>query len=124
MIKDKPVTKLQVGDPVTYTVYTDRDCGWVSEVSPNGKTVLVEFADQTLLNGANSGEPDGLEFSPGGFCGHTSGEQRWEIKRAKNPKVMKFTLRNTGYWKHATHPSKSPGCILTPGHHPHYDFNF
>ena len=117
-------TTFKVGDPVTYTIYTDRDCGWVKEVSPNGKTILVEFAEQKLLNGANSGAPDALQFEPGGFCGHTSGEQRWEITRAQNPAIQKFTLRKNGVWKMPGNSSKSPGCVLTGGHHPYYDFNF
>ena len=115
---------LQVGDPVTYTIYTDSDCGWVSEVSPNGKTVIVEFAHQELLNGANSGEPDALHCSPGGFCGHTSGTQRWKIERVAQPRKSKFTLRKSGQWKIAGHGPNSPGCILRKGHSPYYDFNF
>ena len=118
------ITSLEVGDEVTYTIYTDSDCGWVREVSPNGKTVLVEMADQKLLNGVNSGEPDALKFHAGGFCGHTEGDQRWKITRAESPKVLKFTLRVNGQWKIAGHATKSPGCVLRPGHHPHYDFNF
>ena len=115
---------MQINDPVTYIVYTDADTGWVSKVSPNGKTIEVEFAKQTLLNGANSGEPDALKFSPGGFCGHVHGDQRWKIERAENPSVMKFTLRKNGQWKIAKHPTKSPGCVLVKGHRPYYDFNF
>ena len=115
---------LQVGDEVTYTIYTDSDCGWVSKVSPNGKTVLVEFANQILLNGPRSGEPDALSFSPGGFCGHVEGTQRWKISRIANPNVQKFTLRKNGQWKIAGHATKSPGCVLNKGHYPHYDFNF
>ena len=115
---------MKINDPVTYTVYSDSDAGWVSKVSPNGKTVEVEFAKQTLLNKPNSGEPDALRFSPGGFCGHTSGEQRWKIERAEKPSKTKFTLRKNGAWKRAGHPTKSPGCSLGPGHSPYYDFNF
>lgn len=120
----KPAVQYKVGDPVTYVVYTDADAGWVSKVSPNGKTIEVEFARQTLLNGANSGEPDALHFSPGGFCGHVSGEQRWKIERQDNPKVSKFTLRKSGMWKIAGHATNSPGCVLFSGHRPYYDFNF
>ena len=115
---------LNVGDPVTYTIYTDSECGWVDEVSRNGKTVVVEFAKQTLLNGVNSKEPDALHFSPGGFVGHTSGQQRWKIERAASPRKLKFTLRKSGQWKIVGHGTKSPGCVLNKGHYPHYDFNF
>jgi len=115
---------MKLNDPVTYTIYSDSDAGWVSKVSPNGKTIEVEFAKQTLLNKPNSGEPDALGFVPGGFVGHTYGEQRWQIERAENPAKSKFTLRKNGQWKIAGHPTKSPGCVLRPGHSPHYDFNF
>lgn len=115
---------MNLNDPVTYTIYSDSTAGWVSKVSPNGKTIEVEFATQTLLNGANSGEPDALQFSPGGFCGHVSGEQRWRIERDLHPIKEKFTLRNNEQWKVAGHPTKSPGCVLREGHHPWYDYNF
>jgi hypothetical protein len=115
---------MKLNDPVTYTIHSDSDAGWVSKVSPNGKTIEVEFAEQTLLNKPNSGEPDALQFTPGGFVGHTTGEQRWKIERDEFPTKRKFTLRNNGKWKIAGHPTKSPGCVLNPGHHPHYDFNF
>ena len=115
---------MKINDPVTYIVYTDADAGWVSKVSASGKTIEVEFAEQTLLNGPNSGEPDALHFSPGGFVGHVSGNQRWKIERASNPKKLKFTLRKNGVWKIAGHSTKSPGCVLFRGHNPYYDFNF
>jgi hypothetical protein len=115
---------MQINDPVTYIVYTDADTGWVSRVSASGKTIEVEFAKQTLLNGPNSGEPDALNCSPGGFCGHVHGDQRWKIERDETPKVRKFTLRKTGQWKIAKHPTNSPGCILIKGHKPYYDYNF
>jgi hypothetical protein len=115
---------MKVGDPVTYTIYTDADAGWVSKVSASGKTIEVEFAKQTLLNGANSGEPDALHFEPGGFSGTFSGAQRWKLEKDTEPKTAKFTLRKNGQWKIAGFRTKSPGCILRPGHNPHYDFNF
>ena len=115
---------MKVNDEVTYVLYTDADAGWVSKVSPDGKTIEVEFGKQTLLNGANSGEPDALHFSPGGFMGHVSGVQRWKVERAENPVTRKFTLRKSGQWKIAKHPTNSPGCVLVSGHSPYYDFNF
>jgi hypothetical protein len=115
---------MNVNDPVTYTTYTDGDAGWVTKVSSSGKTIEVEFATATLLNGPNSGEPDSLHFSPGGFCGHMSGVQRWKLERNPSGKKLKFTLRNNGQWKIAGHPTKSPGCVLRSGHHHYYDYNF
>lgn len=115
---------MKVNDPVTYTIHSDSKAGWVNKVSPGGKTVEVEFAKQTLANGANSGEPDALQFSAGGFLGHTSGTQRWLIERDEFPIKEKFTLRKNRQWKIAGHPTKSPGCVLKEGHSPHYNFNF
>jgi len=115
---------MQINDPVTYIIHTDADAGWVSKVSPNGKTIEVEFGNQTLLNGPNSGEPDALKVYPGGFCGHVDGIQRWKVERAEKPNALKFTLRKNGQWKIAKHPTTSPGCVLIKGHSPYYDFNF
>lgn len=56
---------MKLNDPVTFTIHTDSKAGWVTYVSPNGKTVEVEYAHQTLLNGPNSGEPDALQFTAG-----------------------------------------------------------
>jgi hypothetical protein len=115
---------MQINDPVTYVIYTDADAGWVSKVSPNGKTIEVELGVQTLLNGPNSGEPDALKVFPGGFCGHVEGVQRWKVERAEKPNTLKFTLRKNGQWKIVGHGTKSPGCVLIKGHNPHYDYNF
>lgn len=115
---------MNANDPVTYTIYTDSEAGWVTKVSPNGKTIEVELAKATLLNGPNSGEPDALSFSAGGFCGHTSGTQRWKLERSPDSKKLKFTLRKNNQWKIAGHATNSPGCVLRPGHHHYYDFNF
>lgn len=115
---------MNVNDPVTYIIHTDANAGWVSKVSPNGKTVEVEFAEATLLNGVNSGHPQSLSFSAGGFCGHTSGNQIWELKKSLSPSKMKFTKRKTGQWKAVKHGTNSPGCVLVTGHRHHYDFNF
>ena len=115
---------MNINDPVTYTIYSDSQAGWVNKVSPNGKTVEVEFAKATLLNGPNSGEPDALQFSPGGFCGHMSGTQRWKLERVENAPTVKFTKRKNGQWKIAGHSTKSPGCILSAGHYHYYDYNF
>jgi hypothetical protein len=118
------LSNMKVNDEVTYVLYTDADAGWVSKVSPNGKTIEVELGSKTLLNGVNSGEPDALHFSPGGFMGHVSGVQRWKVEREENPITLKFTLRKTGQWKLAKSSTKSQGCELIAGHSPYYDFNF
>lgn len=116
----------KVGDKATHTIYTDSRAGYITHVSPNGKTVLFVEAEATLLNGPKSGEPDALGFSPGGFCGHTSGTQRWQIgdKPIEGRKSIKFSLRGNGRWKIAGGSATSPGDVLRPGHSHHYDYNF
>lgn len=145
--------RLNVGDAVTHTVYTDSRAGHVVKVSKNGRTVWVQEATQKLLNGINSGEADALTFTPGGFSGHTEGTQRWEVTPNPEGHVQKFTARPiqrrefvrdaaTGLtkrdangrmveelvtewrWKLAGHPTTSPGNTLNRGARPHYDFNF
>lgn len=118
---------LKVGDPVTHRIYTDANAATVIKVSPNGRTVIVRYCEQKLLNGANSGHPEALTFTPGGFCGHTEGNQIWEVKDNPEGGTAKFTLRKVGAfwtWKLAGSRNREPGNTLKPGHHPHYDFNF
>ncbi len=115
----------KVGDKATHTTHTDSHAGYITYVSPNGKTVTFARAEAKLLNGPDSGEPDALTFSPGGFVGHTSGTQRWEVAPApREGGGTKFTLRSTGRWKVSGGGTHTPGNTLTPGHHPHYDYNF
>lgn len=126
------ISNPQVGDEVTHIRWTDATAGWIKSVSKSGNTVEVEYADQTLLNGANSGEPDALQFEAGGFLGHTSGVQRWKIERKNLCSccgnngcfTQKFTRRSNGRWLVSGQSMKSPGGDLIAGHAPHYDFNF
>lgn len=118
------ISNPQVGDKVTHILWTDAKAGWVKSVSKNGNTVEVEFAKQELVNGPTSGEPDALHFSPGGFCGHVSGVQRWKIERSEKPSVQKFTRRSNGRWLRTGQSMNSTGGDLIGGHSPHYDFNF
>ncbi len=125
----------KVGDGATYTLYTDRYACTVIAVSKSGKKVTLQRDHATLLNACNSGEPDALEFSPGGFCGHTSGTQRFSY--APNPNGEKFVVSFRGYtdatynyqprpiWKLVGHATRSPGCSARFGERAeHYDFNF
>jgi hypothetical protein len=113
------------GDFVTYTIWTDRVVYEVLEVKANGKTLELREAAARLLNGPNSGEPDALHFSPGGFFGHTSGAQRWEVKPDRDGQRLRVTWRPAiGAWKPVGIRTSSPGCRIRPGAHPHHDFNF
>lgn len=124
------INSFKVGDKATYTIHTDSRAGYITKVSPNGKKVWFVEAEAKLLNGPNSGEPDALEFSPGGFVGHTSGTQRWEIadkpKDGYTPQVFTLRTKQNGeqVWKAVGHGTYSPGCSLYAGHHHHYDYNF
>jgi hypothetical protein len=125
MKNENEPSQFKVGDKATHTTHTDSHAGYIVHVSPNGKTVLFARAEAKLLNGANSGEPDALEFSSGGFVGHTSGTQRWEIADKPNESHRdKFTLRGNGRWKVAGGGTYTPGNTLSAGHYHHYDYNF
>ena len=129
------------GDLATFTVYSDAHAGWIESVSPNGRKVTFREGHARLLNGANSGEPDALKVTPGGFSAHTEGKQRWEITPNPQGALTTFTLRQytvsnwnreagkpvaetRWIWKRVGHNTNSPGLSLHKGHHHHYDFNF
>jgi hypothetical protein len=121
------------GQAATYTVYTDSYACTVVSVSKSGKTAVVQRDKATLLNGANSGEPDALNFSPGGFCAHVSGVQRYSYERDPDGEKFKVSRRAVkvagkvvGYvWKRCGHGTKSPGCSVSFGNRSeHYDYNF
>lgn len=118
------IDTLKVGDPVTHHMYSDSNAGWVSAVSRNGRQVEVELARAQLLNGPDSGAPDALKFSPGGFCGHMSGNQRWLLTRDEHPKKLVFTKRSNGRYRLRGAHYRGRGDELSAGHHHHYDFNF
>lgn len=120
-----PPHLFKVGDKATHTLHTDRRAGYIVSVSPNGKTVWFAEAQAKLLNGANSGEPDALEFTPGGYVGHTSGTQRWEVAEVPMDGYLgKFTLRSNNRWKVSGGGTYTPGNTLNAGHSPYYDFNY
>ena len=110
----------QIGDGATLHGYSDRKAATVIKISKSGKTVWVQEDKAKLLNGAGSGEPDALEFEPGGFVGHTSGTQRWDCKPNPEGAVYRAFLRKNGNWR-----ITSSGMRATfAGRHHHYDFNF
>ena len=116
----------KVGDGVSWAKGTDTVAGTVSRVGPS--TIYVREDKATLQNGTESGEADALHFSPGGFVGHTSGEQRYAFEPGSGPE-MKFTKRKAlgGCFKLAGASSRgSMQCwgSLYQGRDKHYDFNF
>jgi len=105
----------KVGDGATQLHYSDAEACTVIAVTP--KSVTVRKDKQTLLNGTGSGEPDALKFTAGGFCGHTSGKQRWAYEPDANGSVTVFRLRKNGRMMNGT-------LRLVEGRSAHYDFNF
>jgi hypothetical protein len=114
-----------VGDIATHCIYTDRRAGFI--VKKTDTRIVWQEAKATLLNGSGSGAPDALTFTPGGFCGHMSGRQRWEIESDPEGETVTFSRRTrkdgSEVWKMAGHPTRSPGHVLIAGESHHYDFN-
>lgn len=110
---------VQVGDLVNYSVGSDLFPAVVISLTP--KRLKVRTMKATLLNGVNSGEPDALEFSPGGFVGHTSGTQRWDITEDEDGTVRAFSWREKkGQWRMTGFDNSR----LYVGVRHNYDFNF
>lgn len=121
-----PLDTAKVGDGATYKIHTDTQP--MTIISRTAKSVTVQEDKATLLNGFNSGEADALEFSPGGFCGHTSGRQRYTFEPNPEGAISKFTRRvlrdGSVTWKITGHRTNSPGCTLRAGRSKHFDYNF
>lgn len=113
--------KAKVGEGVRWKLFTDVEPGYI--VGRTEKTITVRAAHATLMNGFNSGTKDELTFSPGGFCGHTSGEPRYEFAPNPDGAIMRFSRRRRG-WKLVGWRSDSPGYELYFGIGKFYDYNF
>lgn len=115
----------KVGDGMTVVIYTDAVACTVEKVSASGRTIWLREDKATLLNGPDSGEPDALTFTPGGFVGHTSGRQRYAYAPDPDGKVWKATWREKrGRYVIVGQPSRSPGLSVREGRSHHYDYNF
>lgn len=121
-----------VGGGASYTPATDSHACTIERVDMrDGKPwrVTLRRDKAKLLNGAGSGEPDALTFTPGGFVGHTSGVQRWEYEPNLDGTRYVVTRRalkgGIVRWKVVGVSAHSPGCSATfLGRHEHYDHNF
>lgn len=110
--------------PATLLGYSDRHAGWVEQITNLGKRLVFRRGKAALLNGADSGQPDALVSTPGGFCAHVSGTQRWQIEIDPTAGHEIFTFRpSNGRWVRLGESAKN-GTRLIPGHSHHYDFNF
>jgi hypothetical protein len=111
-----PANPFTVGEGATCHGWSDSRAYTVIAVT--AKSVTLRRDKATLLNGIKSGAPDALSFSPGGFCGHTSGTQRYEYAQDEAGSVVIARLHKHGRWM-------TPGNErVTVGRHEHYDFNF
>lgn len=118
-------TGFQVGDGVHWGAGTDTQSGTVVKVK--GRRVFVVEDRTELLNAVNSGKPNALEFSPGGFVGHTSGFQEYAFYPGTGEplvfsfrkKLQRFKLAGT-----SVNGSMRVWGLLTKGRDRHYDFNF
>ena len=112
-----------VGDGANVYGYSDVYAHTVVKVSKSGDVAWIQRDKATLLNGANSGEPDALHFSPGGFCGHTSGTQRYSYERDPNGEILRISRRKDGTWR-----TKGAGTgasrVRFGERRERYDFNF
>jgi len=123
----------KVGDGATLCGWSDRHAYTVIAVTPQSITLQRDKA--TLLNGFNSGEPDALIMTPGGFAGHTEGTQRYSYEPNPNGEIcvarMKKKLRKVwtegedGKYSYVTHPHfMNCSSTVVPGRSENYDYNF
>lgn len=109
-----------VGMGVTFCGWSDREPGTVVSVSPSGHKFTFRLDAAKLLNGFDSGEPDALKFSPGGFVGHTSGVQRYEFTPNPDGRLETATRRKDGTYRVAGGTSR----VRVGTRFKHYDYNF
>jgi len=121
--------KSEVGDGATVHGYSDSHACTIIAISE--KRITVQYDTANLLNGVNSNEPDALQFAAGGFCGHTSGNQRWETKPNTEGGKVTYSLRkwvdHRGEAAERWAPvgrKRHEGSSLSEGRNHHYDFNF
>ena len=130
------INPYKIGDQVHVSGYSDVASYVVIKVT--AKTVTIQRNKATLLNGFDSGEPDALTFTPGGFSGHTSGRQRYKIEADPNgsiervnmkkwPRLVSLTCKDwtrdeNGQIK--AHSIKPNFGNMKPGECEYYDYNF
>lgn len=108
------VRPFAVGDGATVCGYSDRHAFTV--LSRTARSMTLQRDKATLQNGANSGAPDALQFTPGGFVGHTSDRQRWEYEPDPFGEVQIARLTVRGW--------EVKGERVCAGRSEHYDHNF
>lgn len=116
----------KAGDGVSWSHGSDVLSGTVSRVTAGA--IFVREDTAKLLNSADSGAADALQFTAGGFVGHTSGDQRYSFAPGAGPEI-KFTARKAldGRFKESgtsARGSMRGWGILFSGRSKHYDYNF
>lgn len=120
----------KVGDGVTINAYSDRRACTI--VKRTEKKIWIQRDKATLLNGLKSDAEDKLQFSPGGFCGHTSGQQRYSYEADPTATIVCYSRRE---WYNAydrktfvryvrVGEAYRTGESISAGRHEYYDFNF
>lgn len=116
------VPEFKIGDLVTERFYTDSQAGRVIEVRRNGREVVFQEDDATLVA---SSKP---EFVPGGFFAHCSNQDQQSYTYAPNPKgrVSVHSLRTWRGVKVWTRKGETPNGrnSLSHGQYKFYDYNF
>lgn len=113
----------EVGMGLTEHGYSDSRAYTVVKVSASGKTCWATRDKATLLNGFKSGEPDALVSTPGGFCHHVEGCQRYNYETDPTAHPHRFSLTKRG-WRLVGTSQHAGGGVTMGVRHEHYDYNF
>jgi hypothetical protein len=130
-----PKHTFQKGDQVTLCGYSDRVSYTV--IASTRTTLTIQANKRRLLNGLDSNEPDKLTYSPGGFGGHVSGTQRYEVTPDPDGVIVKAYLKRKErkVWTEGAGTDGGYGYTLKPdfcvgssfiveGQSDYYDYNF
>jgi len=117
----KKEIKPEIGMGATEIRFSDCCSYTVIAISPSGKIIKLQRDTATLLNGINSGEPDALKCTPGGFAAHVEGLQRYTYARNTQGIIKKATLRKDG--KYGMKGS-SRSNVRIGIRNEYYDYNF
>ena len=107
--------------------YSDVKAYTVISISKSGRTAILQRDKTTLLNGHDSDAADKLTFEPGGFCGHTSGRQRYSYEQDPEGVTVRVSLRSGGKFANTwrTKGQATDASRVCFGERcAHYDFNF
>jgi hypothetical protein len=119
---DLPKPAAAVGVGASWTGYSDRYAGTIVKVT--AKTIQAQEDKAELLNGFKSGEPDALTFTPGGFCGHVEGVQRYAYTPDPDGEIVTFTLRSNGHWVKSKTAANNGPRLRIGTRNKHHDYNF